>query len=539
MGVALAKEDRGSVIVESSERPAGQVEADVRRYHKWTGLLIVVAIVFAVAVFLLARYFPFSEKNVTESVRETFPGTITIDHFHTVFFPRPGCNAEGVTFRSVSSPPGSPPLVTVHKFSIRGNYTDFLFRPHHISRVILEGLHVQIPPVGHGGNVSAGYNQSQTTTGEIIANGAIVEIARNGDKPPLRFDVRELSLGSVSAKYGMSYRVSVHNPEPPGEIKSAGHFGPYNSSDPGQTTMSGTYSFIRGDLGVFHGIAGMVSSEGTFSGPLSRVEAQASTEVPDFEVVRSGHSARLVTHFQSSVNAMNGDVTLNTVNATYINTNIVAKGNVAAKEGWAGKFTSLDFAVRDGRIQDLLRLVVKADRPPMSGAASLKAHVTVPPEGKPFLREVTLDGDFEIAEGHFENPDRQESVNKLSETARGLRKANQKDDNSNSSENVVSHLQGHVVLRNGVATFTELSFTVPGADAQMHGTYNVLNEKVDFHGTLKMDAKFSQSTSGIKSFFAKVLDPFFNKKQGSVIPVEMDGTYHHPHFGIELNPIKK
>jgi hypothetical protein len=73
----------------------------------------------------------------------------------------------------------------------------------------------------------------------------------------------------------------------------------------------------------------------------------------------------------------------------------------------------------------------------------------------------------------------------------------------------------------------------------MHGTYNVLNEKIDFHGTVKMDAKFSQSASGIKSLFAKALDPFFNEKQGSAVPVEMDGTYHHPHFGIDLNPIDK
>ena len=54
-----------------------------------------------------------------------------------------------------------------------------------------------------------------------------------------------------------------------------------------------------------------------------------------------------------------------------------------------------------------------------------------------------------------------------------------------------------------------------------------------------MDAKFSQSASGIKAIFAKVLDPFFNRKHGSEIPVLVDGTYHDPHFGIDLNPIKK
>jgi len=90
-----------------------------------------------------------------------------------------------------------------------------------------------------------------------------------------------------------------------------------------------------------------------------------------------------------------------------------------------------------------------------------------------------------------------------------------------------------------VARVSNLSFTVPGADALVQGTFNVLNEKIDFHGTMKMEAKFSQSTNGIKSLLAKVLDPFFNKKRGSIVPVMAGGTYHQPHFGLDLNPAKK
>jgi len=185
-----------------------------------------------------------------------------------------------------------------------------------------------------------------------------------------------------------------------------------------------------------------------------------------------------------------------------------------------------------------LRLFVKGSRAPMSGVTSFQAHVTVPPEGKPFLREATLQGDFGIGGGHFGKPSTQESVDKLSETARGQKSAQPPEEN-NPADNVISDLRGHVELRNGVATFTDLSFTVPGADARLQGTYNVLNEQIDFHGTVKMDVKFSQGTSGVKSVFAKVLNPFFDKKRGSVIPVVMDGTYHNPHFGIDLNPIKK
>jgi hypothetical protein len=537
-GVHVAKADSAAIPVQSRDKPIASGAARVP-YRRWLGVLIVVAIIFVAATVLLPRYFPFSEKSVSESLRETFPSTLKIDHFEVVYLPHPGCKAEGVTFRSNSSAPGSPPLVTIQKLTIQGSYADLLLRPHHISRVLLDRLRVQIPPLSNAGNFSGGYTASRITIGAVVANGAVLEVARANDQPSLRFDIHELSLGSVSAKGGMSYRVTLQNPEPPGEIRSMGHFGPFNAGNPGQTAVSGTYSFDRGDLSAFHGIAGMLASEGTFSGPLAHVDVQGTTEVPDFEVVRSGHAARLLTHFQGSVDGTNGDVALNGVNASYLSTEISAKGNVADKKGWAGKFTSLDFAVRDGRIQDILRLFVSENRPPMSGVTSFQAHVTVPPAGRPFLEEVTLQGDFGIRGGHFEKPSTQESVDKLSETARGQKKAQQNEDENNPAENVISDLRGRVVLRNGVATFTDLSFTVPGADARMHGTYNVLNEKIDFHGTVKMDAKFSQSTSGIKSVFAKVLDPFFDKKHGSVIPVVMNGTYHNLHFGIDVNPIQK
>jgi hypothetical protein len=126
----------------------------------------------------------------------------------------------------------------------------------------------------------------------------------------------------------MSYNVRMQNPEPPGEITSSGHFGPFNPHDPGQTALSGTYSFHRGDLSVFDGIAGIVSSEGKFSGHLEHVDAQGTTDVPDFEVDPSGHKGHLATHFEGSLNGTNGDVVLNDVNATYVNTKITAKGTV-------------------------------------------------------------------------------------------------------------------------------------------------------------------------------------------------------------------
>jgi hypothetical protein len=377
------------------------------------------------------------------------------------------------------------------------------------------------------------------TIGEVVANGAVLEFESGNGNPATRFDIHELSLGTVSAQAGMSYRLTMKNPSPPGEIASTGHFGPFHASDPSQTPVSGTFSFQRADLGVFKGVSGIVDSEGTFSGPLGHVNVQGTTTSPDFEVKRSKHAAPLSTHFQLVVNSMNGDVALTSVETSYFKTVINSSGSIAKKEGWDAKFTSLDFAVHDGRIQDILRLFVRGNTPPMSGATSFKAHVTVPPEGKPFLKEVTLQGAFDIDNGRFEKPSSQVSVDELSETARGEKKDKPEEKKEEPEENVMSHVHGQIEVHDGVATFAELLYSVPGADARMHGTFNLLNEKVDLHGTLRMDAKFSQSTSGIKALFAKVLDPFLDKKKGSVVPVLVDGTYSHPHFGLDLIPIKK
>jgi hypothetical protein len=237
-------------------------------YRHWLEALIIFAVVILAAEILLTRYFPYSEKNVTESLQETFPNKLKIDHFHPVYFPRPGCEAVGVTFRSVSGSPGEPPLVTIQKLTNQGNYANFLYRPHHIARVILEGLRIQVPAQGNGGKFKGGYTDTQTTIGELVANGAVLEVARASKKPSLRFQIHELSLGSVSSKDGMFYKVRVQNPEPPGEIMSSGHFGPFNAGNPGQTAVSGTYAFHRGDLNVFDGVGGTVDSEGKFSGPL-------------------------------------------------------------------------------------------------------------------------------------------------------------------------------------------------------------------------------------------------------------------------------
>jgi hypothetical protein len=51
-------------------------------------------------------------------------------------------------------------------------------------------------------------------------------------------------------------------------------------------------------------------------------------------------------------------------------------------------------------------------------------------------------------------------------------------------ESVLSDLKGHLVLKDGIANFSSLSFGVPGAPAQLHGTYDLVSERLKSKGEL-------------------------------------------------------
>jgi hypothetical protein len=217
------------------------------------------------------------------------------------------------------------------------------------------------------------------------------------------------------------------------------------------------------------------------------------------------------------------------VQARVLRTIVVSHGSVAGHPGEHGKITTLDISVRRGRIQDLLLLFVSEKHSPLSGIVSLKTKAIVPPGDRPFLQKLRMAGDFGIDSALFTKEDTQEKVEKLSEAARGH--ADQTED----PESVVSDLQGHVVVRNGVATFTELRFRVPGARAQMEGTFDLITQKVNLRGLLLMDANLPKATTGIKSFLLKAVDPFLKKNRhgGARIPISITGTYQHPSYNAD------
>jgi AsmA-like C-terminal region len=484
--------------------------------------IVVAAAVICVGLLLWIELWPFEQKSVVENLEQASDSKIRLRAFHRRYFPSPGCVIEGVEFYHGSN--GGAPLITIQKLILRGSYFGVISR--RLSGITAEGLHVVIPPFGSGETFHT--TPSKISIGEIVANGAVLEFAlRKPGTPPLRFEIHEAVLRNVGWNGPLSYRVKVGNPEPPGEITAVGKFGVWNIGDPGQTPVSGEYKFERADLSVFGGIAGTLSSAGKFSGVLRHIDIAGTTDTPDFEVQSGGHRVQLIADFNAYVDATHGDTFLKHVDAHFGRTHVVADGSIAKSAAGKGKTALIDLHASDGRIEDMLMLFVSGNKAPMSGKVSMDAKVEIPPGERPFLEKVKLLGEFGVGAGKF-SQDTQESVDKLSAGARGEKV-------TADPETALSDLTGQVEVKDGVANFANLSFTVPGAHSRMHGTFNLINYKIDMRGRIRVDTKISNTTSGGKAILLKMMDPFFQKKrQGEVLPVRISGTYEHPSFGLDF-----
>ena len=533
-----------------NEKKSGASPGDGRPLRRKLAIgLASLCILLGAFAFAVHHWWPFTKSAVTDDLREAADSEVTVRSFRETHFPFPGCVLEGVSFYHANDK--SQPIISIDRLTIRGTYTGILAQ--RVSKITAEGMHINIPAFGTGKKLQT--HRSKITIDEIVANGATLEFARNDSaEKPVRFDIYEATLKSVGWSGPMTYKIKVRNPAPPGDVSAEGKFGVWNETDPGSTPISGDYRFEHADLGVFGGIAGHLSSTGKFGGKLAHIDIAGETQTPDFVVDSGGHPVSLATKFNAYVDAITGDTFLNRVDADFLKTHLVAQGSIAKSTAGKGKTALIEFRSAHARIEDLLRLFVKANRAPMSGSITLQAHAELPAGEEPFFKKLKLRGSFGISGGTF-SESTQESVDKLSAGASGRKEPGENRDKGKDGkedkakeesgkeapdpETVLSDLKGQVNLSAGTATFTNLTFSVPGAASRMDGTYSLLSHKIDLRGQLQVDSKISNTTTGGKAFLLKMMEPFFKKKrEGEIVPVRISGTYEHPQFGLDLKDKK-
>lgn len=481
-------------------------------------------------------------RRAVNVIRKRFNSELQLASLHVSVLPRLRIEGTGLTLR-YRGRTDVPPLMAVRKFSLDlswkgeffldANWLGLSKRPPHFHILRLEGLQINIPP-----REEVQHEKTRVRTNfmidEITSSNAELDILRKDDKPTLTFLLHQLNVVSFQPEKPAEFYATLTNPRPVGEIQTHGHFGPWNGDEPSQAPVQGNYTFSRADLATFKGISGFLSSQGVFNGVLDYIQVHGKTQTPDFALTVSKHPVPLDTEFNAIVDGINGNTILNSVDAQLLNSSLLCRGEVAKMPGDAGRTIVLDVTAKDARIEDLLRLVVNSDKPLMTGNVSLKAKFALPSRNadkEDITDRLLLNGTFGLGAVRFAKNTVQEKVNSLSRRGQG-------DTDPNDDDTAVSSLEGNFTLRHGVAKFSRLTFRVAGAKVLLHGTYDLNAENLDFSGTLNLQAKLSQTTTGMKSLFLKMIDPLFKSKDaGAVLPIKITGTREKPLFKLDIGRV--
>jgi len=491
-------------------------------------------------------------KLVIATLADRLNSDVELQSFSVDLFPRVVVYGEGLTIRLRNSDvPTVPPLIQIESFTVHCGIVDLLRRPRHFKHVRLEKLVINIPPGGlrKSGNPIADAARSENGDGrresgvespiivdELVADGALLRIIpRRAGKDPKEFAIQSLTMRSLGYWQQMPFVATLTNPLPKGQVVTSGTFGPWQKGDPGSTPLSGKYSFENANLDTIKGIGGILNSTGTFGGELERIAVTGEARIPDFHLDISKQPVSLTSRFETVVDGTDGDTYLNRVEAQFLKTSVTATGAITGTKGVKGRTIKLKVHIGGGRIEDLLTLAVKAEKPLMLGRVGLDTDFDLPPGDEDVIEKLRLAGRFDVGSARFTNPDVQQKLSGMSQRARGK-------DPDEKAQSVVSDLSGRFTLKHGTLSFADLSFGLPGALVQLHGSYGLRSEALAFDGSLRMEATVSEAVGagGIKGFLLKAIDPIFRKKgAGALIPIRIRGTREKPQFGLDVGKVFK
>jgi AsmA-like protein len=521
-----------------------------KRKKNWlVGILTVLLIATIGAIIAariaVARFEPMLREQAIRYLHERFHSDVELTSLHIVppkmstmdILLRKGRGAlvsvegEGLSMR-FGGARDLPPLFSIRKLQFTVDLGILSDQRKTVEFVAFQGMQIHIPPRGarpHLGNPDS-KRESERPDVVIknveIRDAVLVLLPREANKKPLKFDIQRLQLKSVGLNTPMKYDAAMTIPKPPGTLHSHGDFGPWAGPEPGDTPLQGDYVFENADLGIFNAIAGTLRSTGTFRGTLDSVEAKGYASVPNFRLKMAGNPIPLSTQFEVLVDGTNGDTVLRPVRARLGRTNFTTTGAVIKHEIRDHRAINLKVTMPSGDIRDLLRLATKGP-PLMEGVINLKSAIDIPPLTGKVKEKLLLDGDFDLKDAKFLRSTIQDQIDQLSRRGQGQPK-------NEAIDEVVSNMKGSFHLENQVMTFRALSFEVPGAAVALAGNYDLDQDVIDFHGTLKLDAKISQTMTGWKRIILKPADPFFAKNgAGTFLHIKVDGTSRQPKFGLD------
>ena len=511
----------------------------MRRARRWwlAGIGLALAVVVAVAAVVVYRWqLPRVRERLVKVLSDELGAKVELADLQVGFGRQVLVVGRGLVLHHKSASGDVPPLVRIERFAITVPAMQAFRSPVEITSVELEKLAIFIPkrsrtkeePVP-GRRITG---PSPVIIRELRTIDATLAIqSGKPDRPPRTFAIHDLQLRDAAFDQAVSFDARLTNPKPTGEIRTRGSFGPWVADEPSDTPLQGEYTFDNADLGTIKGIAGILDSTGGFSGTLDQIDVKGTTTTPDFSLDIGGTPLKLDTTYVALVDGTNGDTILHDVAAVLGETRIKAKGGVVHTPGRKGRTVILEAAIDKGRLHDILRLALDDSPPPMDGLLTLRSTINLPPGEPRVVERLELDGEFTISSLRFQSDLVQDKVDEFSRRGQGRPR-------DEDIQNVASLMRGGYQLKDGVLRFRQLRFGVRGATVQLDGHYVLRGGALDFRGTVRLDARASQTMTGWKSWVTKVFDPILAKDgAGTVLPIKVTGTAKQPKFGVEMNKI--
>jgi hypothetical protein len=476
-----------------------------------------------------------ARTRVIAFLEERFQSDVEIGSLSISVFPRVAVSVQKVTLRHRRRI-DVPPLFAVEQITADATILGLLRSPKRVTRVHITGLTIQTPPKRERENPPEESREPRKSLENTVvidevtaADTLLRTLPRDPRKIAREFRIHDIVVRGFSFVEPASFRATLTNPKPVGEIASEGEFGPWNAEEPGDTPVKGTFHFSEADFSTLRGITGILSSQGKYAGVLNRLDVEGDTQTPDFALSVVGNPVPLWTHYVAVVDGTDGDTYLTRVDARLGNSVFVVEGEVIGRQGIPGRHIRLRSVSQEAWLGDLLRLTVKGPDVPMMGRADFRAMIDIPPRpGSSILDRLVVEGEFDVKEGHLTAANLQEKVDALSRSGQG-------QPQNETIQDVVSGLAGRFVLRDGTIAFSNLTFDVPGTTVRLAGNYNLRSEQLNFRGNLLLDAKLSKATTGAKSFFLRLANPFFGRNGGgSSVPIKVTGDRRKPDLSLNL-----
>jgi hypothetical protein len=525
-----------------TEKDAGVEERkDRRRRGVWgwifVSLLLTVIVLAAVGEVMMHRAAPILKGRVIETLSTRFKSRVEMDGFAVSVLKGLEISGDGLRIYppdDVVAAGATQPLISLKHFSFHANLAGLFVKPMHVGTVHVTGMTISIPPremrsqapkqARHEGKI-------KILVDEIVFDDSRLLIeTEKPNKDPKDFEMSRIVMRDVGPDAPWNYDATLVNAIPKGNIHAVGTFGPWNNESPGDSTVTGRYTFDHADLNPIKGIGGILSSVGAFSGQLNKIVVDGTTETPDFSLDTANHPMPLHTKFHAVVDGTSGDTYLQPVEARLGGSEFTCSGAVVNVKG-QGHVIDMEVNVPNGRIQDFLELAVKTTPVVMTGRLQMKTKLHIRPGKESVSRKIGLKGEFTLQQIHFTNPEVEDKVDMLSLRAQGDPKAAKPG-----AEDVHSRMMGQFVMEDGRLSFSKLDYALPGADVNLVGVYSLNGEQFEFTGKVRTKAELSQMVATRwKSWLLKPVDPFFKKNgAGAEIPVKISGTKSAPKFGLDL-----